>query len=446
MSYRYYQPQKPSKTERSSVASLSFLAMLQSIKHTPSVFSSSQQGRNRRVSGSQIVRRHRPDYYLVLFMALLWLFGLIVMFAISPQIVNVSNRVRGADTNQYYYFIKHLVSVLLAVFAFLVMRYISFDQIKKYQTGLLLVGYGLCILLFVVSKIYPDAVCSLGACRWLRIGGLSIQVAEVLKICLLIFFAFFWSYLSEKNFINQPKSLFYSAGLIGVAVFMTMVWQKDLGTSLSLVAFLLIMLWMTSIKRVYIAGLVLTIAVFGVLAIIAQPYRLERIKTFSQGDSATMSNSNRHSIEAKIALGSGGLFGLGVGNSIQSTGYLPEAINDSIFPIIGEVFGFVGTMAVLALFAALLWRLLRGAIYSHSMFGRLVFIGVFGWIFAHLLLNVASMTGLAPMTGITLPFLSYGGTSMIFLAAALGLAFQASAYTAHTPYYQAKTKTRSLNV
>jgi cell division protein FtsW len=439
MSYRYYQPQKsrsPNSTRSSPSDKRGFVDILRSIERSSSVFSFIKQDGRRNSSGKPIVRRHRPDYYLVLFMALLWLFGLIVMFAISPQIVNVSNKVRGSDTNQYYYFIKHLISVLLAVVAFLIMRRVSMDFLKKRLIWLLSIGFGLCLLLFIISKISPETVCSLGACRWLRFGSFSIQVAEVLKLCLLIFFVFFWAYLSDNNIINQPRSLIWSVVLIGLATFITMVWQKDLGTSLALVIFLMLMIWMAGVKKRYVVGLMLVMLVFGILAIIAQPYRLERIKTFSQGDSATMSSSNRHSIEAKIALGSGGWFGLGVGNSIQSTGYLPEAINDSIFPIIGEIFGFIGTTIVLVLFAALLWRLLRGVIYSHSLLGRLMFVGVFGWVFAHLVLNVASMTGLAPVTGITLPFLSYGGTSMIFLAAALGLAFQASAYTAHTPYYR----------
>lgn len=441
MSYHYYQPRKARISRQVSSGSLGFWEILRQIRQGQAASTSTRQNK----SGNLIVRRHRPDYYLVLFMALLWLFGLIVMFAISPQIVNVSNNARGDNINQYHFFIRQLVSVLFAVVAFLIMRRMPVDFFKKRLIWLLVLGFGASLLLFIMSKASPETVCSLGACRWLRFGGVSIQVAEILKICLLIFFAFFWAYLSETNAINQFRPLVWSIILIGAAAFVTMVWQKDLGTSLALLAFLLMMLWMTNIKKIYLVAIVVGLAIFGVLAILAQPYRLARIKTFTQGDNATMSNSNRHSIEARIALGSGGLFGLGVGNSIQSTGYLPEAINDSIFPIIGEIFGFVGTMVVLTLFAALLWRLLHGMVYSHDLSSRLIFTGVFGWVFAHLLLNVASMTGLTPMTGITLPFLSFGGTSMVFLAAALGLAFQLSAYTAHTPYNQTTSKSRRSN-
>ena len=433
MSYQYYQPKKKAVNRSDGSTKFGFLQTLHNIKQSPSVLAAAKQGRMGR---SAIVRRHRPDYYLVLFMALLWLIGLIVMFAISPQIINVSNSARGNDASQHYYFTKQLISVAVAIGAFVLMRRIPVDFWKKYLMWFLLIGFGVSVVLFILSQVSPETVCSLGACRWIRVGGFSVQAAEVLKLCLLMFFAFFWSHINKDNSLNNAKPLAWSVAIITAAAFVTMVWQKDLGTGLALLIFLILMLWLAGIKKSYMIAAIFSVVTFGLLAIVAQPYRMVRVKTFFLGDNAPMTSSNRHSIEARIALGSGGLFGLGVGNSIQSTGYLPEAINDSIFAIVGEIFGFFGVLVVLALFLALLWRLLRGAVYSHNLFGQLVFVGVFGWVFAHLFLNVASMIGLMPMTGITLPFLSYGGTSMVFVAAALGLAFQMSSYTAHVPYYQ----------
>jgi len=123
--------------------------------------------------------------------------------------------------------------------------------------------------------------------------------------------------------------------------------------------------------------------------------------------------------------------GVGIGNSVQATGYLPEAINDSVFAIMGEVFGFVGLMFVLAIFSALLLRLLKIMDHTIDMRLKLLIAGVFGWLGSHIVLNIASMIGVFPLTGITLPLLSFGGTSMIFIAAALGLVFQLSTYTVH---------------
>jgi cell division protein FtsW len=167
------------------------------------------------------------------------------------------------------------------------------------------------------------------------------------------------------------------------------------------------------------------------------PHRRERLITFFQGDQAssqsTTTDSNYHIKNAMIALGSGGATGRGIGQSIQSTGYLPEAVNDSIFAIIGEIFGFVGTTLIIALFGALLMRLLRIADHQPDMSMRIAVAGIFGWLGAHVVMNVASMIGLIPLTGITLPLLSFGGTSMVIMMGALGLAFQLSRYSAREP-------------
>jgi cell division protein FtsW len=155
--------------------------------------------------------------------------------------------------------------------------------------------------------------------------------------------------------------------------------------------------------------------------------------TFLKGDSSSTEDAGSYHIEhAKIAIGSGGFFGVGIGNSVQATGYLPEAINDSVFAIMGETFGFVGLVAILGLFVALLMRILKVMDHLVDIRLKLLVAGVFGWLGAHVILNVASMIGIFPLTGITLPLLSFGGTSMIFIAAALGLVFQLSRYTVHT--------------
>ena len=170
----------------------------------------------------------------------------------------------------------------------------------------------------------------------------------------------------------------------------------------------------------------------GVLMIVIAPHRIERVAAFLQGDNADLSDAaSYHIVHAKIAIGTGGWNGVGIGNSVQATGYLPEAINDSVFAIMGETFGFIGLVVILALFTALLFRLLRVADRLPTLHERLLAIGVFGWLAAHVILNVAAMTGVFPLTGITLPLLSFGGTSMVFIAGALGLAFQLSSYTNH---------------
>jgi cell division protein FtsW len=178
----------------------------------------------------------------------------------------------------------------------------------------------------------------------------------------------------------------------------------------------------------------------GVLFILIAPHRMDRITTFLRGDhtsSAVLADDASHQItQAKIAIGTGGWQGVGIGESVQSTGYLPEAINDSVFAIMGEIFGFIGLTAILALFTGLLLRLLKILDHIGDMQLKLIVGGVFGWLATHVILNVASMIGIFPLTGITLPLLSFGGTSMLFIAGALGLVFQLSRYTSHRPNYK----------
>ncbi len=168
--------------------------------------------------------------------------------------------------------------------------------------------------------------------------------------------------------------------------------------------------------------MVAVLGALGGLMIVSAPHRMARMATFSgEGNSYHIDN-------ALIAIGRGGMFGVGVGNSVQATGYLPESINDSVFAVIGETFGFVGLMVVMGCFVGLLMRMLR---VSDRLGGgdRLMAVGVFAWVGSHVIINVAAMTGLIPLTGITLPLLSYGGTSMAFTALGLGLVLQLSAIT-----------------
>ena len=198
------------------------------------------------------------------------------------------------------------------------------------------------------------------------------------------------------------------------------------------------MLIASGIKWKILGKIILVGVIAAVLLTVFVPHRRERLLTFFQGDNAASQtaesdDSNYHIKNAMIALGTGGIAGRGIGQSIQATGYLPEAINDSIFAIMGEIFGWVGTTLIIALFGALLMQLLKISDHQPDVSMRIAVAGIFGWLAAHVVMNVASMIGLIPLTGITLPLLSFGGTSMIFMTGALGLAFQLSRYTAHEP-------------
>lgn len=385
------------------------------------------------------VRRHRPDYQIVLYMGLLMLLGLIVMYAIGPQRANVLNNAYGTDYyTSMYFFIKQTVSLLLALVAFIALAMTPFQVLKRNAGKLVVIGLAVCLLLFLTGNVMGLGIaqCSLGACRWFDLGPLgSIQPAEFLKFGLLVFTAGFLGMRAKQGLINDLHRTLIPLGvLVLVAIFFVIGLQKDMGTGIAMVAIIGSIMAVAGVSKKVGVGLLGISVVIGVLLIIIAPHRVERIMTFLEGDKVTeqsMNDESYHITHAKIAIGSGGFAGVGIGNSVQATGYLPEAINDSVFAIMGETFGFVGLAIILALFTALLLRLLKIADHLPDLWMKLTVAGVFGWLAAHVILNVAAMIGVFPLTGITLPLLSFGGTSMIFIAGALGLAFQLSRYTTH---------------
>lgn len=384
------------------------------------------------------VRRHRPDHQIVLYMGLLMLLGLVIMYAIGPQRANVLNNAYGTDYyTSMYFFIKQTASLLLALGAFVLFALVPFRWVQKNAGKVLVAGFVACAILAVSAWLNLGiAQCSLGACRWFDLGPLgSIQPAEFLKFGLLVFTAGFLGMRMRQGLVNDLHKTLIPLGTITLtSVIFVIGIQEDMGTGLAMLAILTSMLMVAGVSKKVGGVLVLGAVLMGILLIIVAPHRVERITTFLAGDSSESSSiddANYHITHAKIAIGSGGLLGVGIGNSVQATGYLPEAINDSVFAIMGETFGFVGLTVILLLFTVLLIRLLKVADHLPVAWMKLVVAGVFGWLAAHVILNVAAMIGVFPLTGITLPLLSFGGTSMVFIAGALGLAFQLSRYTVH---------------
>lgn len=382
-------------------------------------------------------RRHRPDYQIVLFMGLLMMLGLIVMYAIGPQRANVLNNAYGTDYyTSSYFFIKQTVSLVVAIAAFALLAFVPYQWLRRHAKGILIAGFIACGVLAVTGWAggLGIAQCSLGACRWFDLGPLSFQPAELLKFGILLFGAGFLGMRARQGLINNvDKTLLPLSVIVFAAIIVVIGVQKDMGTGIALLAIVAAMLVMAGLRaRTIGLGALILVALMGILVVVA-PHRVERITTFLKGDSANLEDSSSyHIVHAKIAIGSGGLLGVGIGNSVQATGYLPEAINDSVFAIMGETFGFVGLVVIILLFSGLLFRLIAVADHLEDMRLKLIVVGIFGWLGAHVILNIAAMIGIFPLTGITLPLLSFGGTSMIFIAAALGLAFQLSRYTNFT--------------
>ena len=353
--------------------------------------------------------------------------GLIIIYAIGPMRANFLNAAYGGDISENHFFIRQLVNVILSIAAFVVAVKLPYETTKKLGKWILLAGIVLSVALLVLAKTGSSlAKCELGACRWINIGSFgSLQPAEFLKLGLLLYLSQLAASRKADGTLNK-SDFWLPAGVASViSLALVVVVQKDLGTGVVIIAIILATIFASGVEMKKFALVMGAILVAAVGVIVTSPHRVERVRTFINGDGA----DTYHIENAMIAIGTGGLTGVGVGNSVQATGYLPESINDSVFAVMGETFGFLGLTAVVVIFVVMLTRIMRVAELAATEEQRLVAVGVFAWIAVQMAVNIMAMTGLIPLTGITLPLLSYGGTSMMFVAVALGVSYQLSCYT-----------------
>jgi len=366
-------------------------------------------------------RKHRPDYWLVTFTVVLLVVGIVVVYAISPAL-SIST---GVSNN--YYVTRQLLAVVLSVVAFIITSQVPIERWRQAYKPLLLMA----ALATGLALVLPAAA-QFPAHRWVRLGSLSFQSVELLKFAILIWLAGFLAARIRSGEVKDSrktlKPLVIAVVVIGVIVAGV---QSDLGSAGVLVAMMATMAYVAGLplKRIMLIGGIILIGL--VLAISAVPYRRARLMTYLH-PAQDCQTTGWQACQALISIGSGGMIGLGLGRSIEAYGYLPEAANDSIFAVFAEKFGFVGCAILLGLFVAFFNRIKSIAVRAPDDFSRLVCMGVLSWLAVQAVINIGAMVGLLPLKGITLPFVSYGGTSVIFSAAAIGLVFQISRYTSHS--------------
>ena len=379
------------------------------------------------------MRKHKSDLVILFTTLSLMALGLIVIYAIGPMRANVLNSAYGSTYQANDFFIGQLKSVGVSLVAFfLAFKVIPYKYIKKFAKPIMIFALFLSGLLWVLAEAHsPLAKCELGECRWYNLGFMSFQPAEFLKLALVIYLADFIARKKEEGNLGKIKEFWLPLIIVcGLSLGLVVVAQGDLGTGVALIAIIfgtLLVSGLSMKQYLIMAAIVLAGSVF---AVATSSHRMERIDAWV----ATLSgqgglDTTYHIENAMLAIGTGGLAGVGIGNSVQATGYLPESINDSVFAIMGETFGFIGLFVVISIFGVMLLRMLKVADHTEPSDDRLLIVGIFSWTFAQVVVNIMAMTSLVPVTGITLPLLSYGGTSMVFIAFAIGLVLQLSCYT-----------------
>lgn len=365
-------------------------------------------------------RRHRPDYMLLVLSAILLVIGLVVIYSISPGLA-VQRHV-----GENYYVIKQLIAIGLGAITFGVMATIPYGTWRKLQKPLIVAAIGATLLALAlpVSEQYP-------AHRWIRLGGLSFQSVELIKFAVIFVFAGFLTERIKRQEVAHTEKALKPIGIaFAIMAFMIAGLQSDLGSTGVIIAMVGAMWFVAGLPARYIMIGIGGILLVLLLAISTSGYRRDRVLTFLQPERDCQS-SGYQACQALIAIGSGGLIGKGLGHGAQAYGYVPEAANDSIFSILAEKFGFVGVTALLVVFWAFFTRLKNIIERAPDDFSRLVVVGILAWLSTQAIINIGAMIGLLPLKGITLPLISYGGTSIIFVTAAIGLVFNISRYTTY---------------
>ncbi|MBN1114739.1 MAG: putative lipid II flippase FtsW [Oligoflexia bacterium] len=314
----------------------------------------------------------------------------------------------------YYFVKKHLLFLVIGGFLMYFFARVNYLKFKK----IIFPMYALTILLLLLTLVPGVGVKISGARRWLNVGLFRFQTSELAKVTLIFFAANYYSRHSEyrdsfKKFVVMPL-LLLSALLLPVLA------QPDFSTMMLLVLVMAGLLIAAGIKKRHIVYLAVPVIGFAVAMIAAKPYRLKRVTSFLNpwNDPA---NSGFQIIQSFLALYSGGVLGVGLGDSREKLFYLPEAHNDFIFAVIGEELGFVGVLLTIILYFMLIYRGTRIAIRCNDPFGRLLVFGIIFMFSIQVILNMGVVLGLFPVTGLTLPFVSYGGASLLVLMSLAGI-------------------------
>lgn len=348
----------------------------------------------------------RMDYWLLFLVFILCVFGLMMIYSASAVL---SFEQYGVNN---YFFKKELLSFVVGLVLLFATSQIDYRVWQKYASWALIATIILLVSVFFIS---PEIA---GAQRWIKLGDFSFQPSEMAKLTFIIYLAAWLAKRKEK--ISDFWSGFVPFVLMLVIVGFLIIQQPDMGTMMVILSVAVVMFFISGASWWHLglgfAGLI-TIAY---MLIKISPYRMQRLMVFLNPATDTL-GSGYHMNQALLAIGSGGLFGLGFGQSKQKFLYLPEPHTDSIFAIITEELGFLRSSLVFVAFLLIALRGYRIAKFAPDNFSKYLAVGITSWIIIQFFINIGAMLGIVPLTGVPLPFVSYGGSSLIFLLIGVGM-------------------------
>ena len=354
-------------------------------------------------------RYGRGDFVLVILVLMLVVFGIIMVFSASYY----SSISESGDP--YAYLKDDIKWAALGTVLMLITAWIDYHAYRR--LGPLFLVASLVLLTLLLT---PLGITRNNATRWLGVGGFTLMPGEVAKICAILFVAWFLSDGSDRirSFTRGVLPLLVLCGVY----FGLIILQPNLSTALTICAVILGMMFVAGLNLIYFIGIagLGAVGIFTMITTDEDGYWLARLTSFLDPFQDPL-GSGWQVIQSLLALGSGGLFGVGLGKSIQKTLYLPEPQNDFILSIIGEELGFVGGLLLLVCYIILIWRGTQIALKAPDRYGMLVASGITILLAVQVILNVAVVTSSMPPTGITLPFVSYGGNALLLFMGSFGI-------------------------
>ncbi len=347
------------------------------------------------------------DYTMFVLVILLVVFGLIQLYSSSAY----NGRVKFHDSA--YYFKKQLFATSLGLMAMYLVSCMDYHWLAKLAPY----AYLLSMALSTAVLFFGDEIN--GSKRWLSLGPLSFQPAEFAKVAVILFLA----YRIDRTPKKTAGILFMGKVLLWILPIVGLVGSNNLSTAIIILGIAIILIFISNPKYLQFIGLGAAGIGFVSIFLAMESYRLERIAIWRDPEAY---DKGFQTIQGLYAIGSGGIFGQGLGSSLQKLGFVPEAQNDMIFSIICEELGLVGASLLILIFALLIWRLMVISTHAKDLLGAMIAVGIMGHIAIQVILNIAVVTNTIPNTGITLPFISYGGTSVLFLLSEMGLALSVS--------------------
>lgn len=361
-------------------------------------------------------KKSQPDIILIIVTLALLSIGLIMVYSASAIWADFKFH------DSFFFAKRQLLFAGVGVVAMFFIMNIDYWTWRSWAK----IGIIICFVLLVIVLIPGIGMERNGSRSWIGVGAFSIQPSEFTKLAMIAFLAKFLSE-NQKYITTIKKGLGPSLGIVFFAFGMIML-QPDLGTGTVMVGTCTVMIFVAGARIIHFMWLgLIGIAGFVVL-VLSAPYRIKRITSFLDPWEDPL-NSGFQIIQSLLAIGPGGLFGLGLGQSRQKFFYLPEPQTDFIFAILSEELGFIGGSFVILLFALLLWRGIRIAIGAPDLFGSFLAVGIISMVAIQVMINIGVVTGLIPVTGITLPLISYGGSSLTLMLMAIGVLLNVSRYS-----------------